>query len=140
MDKEISHEGIVESIQDGVIEVRINQASACNGCKVAAHCHASESKEKLIAVHAPDDMAKWQVGQAVTVTTQSSMAGRALLLAFGVPLLLMLLALTIALAAGSSEGVAALLALGVLLPYYLVLWFFRHRIGRDITFEIKDRQ
>ena len=140
MDKEISHEGIVESMHDGVIEVRITQASACNSCKVAAHCRASESKEKLIAVRVPGDMAKWQVGQAVTVSTQSGMAGRALLLAFGVPLLLMLLALMTALAAGSSEGFAALLALGVLLPYYLVLWFFRHRISREITFEIKDRQ
>ncbi len=138
MNTEIRHEGIVESVSDDVVRVRILQSSACSGCKVASHCNASEMKEKLIDVKARDGQGRWQVGQAVVVSTQSSMASRALLLAFGVPLLLMMAVLAVALLAGGSEGLAALLAVGVLFPYYIVLALFRNRISKSITFKIDN--
>ena len=138
MNTEIRHEGIVESVSDDVVRDRILQSSACSGCKVASHCNASEMKEKLIDVRTQGARSRWQVGQAVVVSTQSSMASRALLLAFGMPLLLMIAVLAVALLAGCGEGLAAMLAVGVLFPYFVVLALFRNRISKSITFRIAN--
>jgi len=139
--KQIRHEGIVESVADGLVRVRILQASACAACKVASKCHTAEAKEKIIDVTVDGREAfHWQKGQAVTVSTSSTMAGRALLLGFGIPLLLMLAVLVAAIAAGCDEGTAALLMLASLIPYYISLWIFRNRIAHSISFQIETQQ
>ena len=79
----------------------------------------------------------FSVGDTVTVCTTGKMAGKALLLGFGLPLLLMLAVLCILLALGVDEGLAALGAIGILLPYYLALWLMRRRIADTITFYIE---
>ena len=136
---QIRHEGVVESVEEGLVRVRILQASACAACKVTSKCHTAESKEKVIDVTVNGHEAfRWEKGQAVTVCTSGTMAGRALLLGFGVPLLIMLTVLVATLAAGCSEGTAALLMIASLIPYYIVLWLFRNRIARNISFYIES--
>ena len=54
MNNRISHSGIVDSVVDGCVTVRILQTSAGAACKVASHCNASESKEKLVDVRCSD--------------------------------------------------------------------------------------
>ena len=66
------------------------------------------------------------------------MAGKALLIGFGLPLLLMLAVLAVLKAAGCSEGMTALLMLGVLIPYYLSVWMLRNRISQDISFRLEE--
>ena len=129
----------MESVKEGLVRVRILQASACAACKVASRCHTAESKEKIIDVTVEGHEAfNWKKGQAVTVCTSGTMAGRALLLGFGVPLLIMLIVLVATLAAGCSEGMAALLMIASLIPYYIGLWLFRNRIARTISFQIES--
>ena len=65
------------------------------------------------------------------------MAGRALMLGFGLPLVLMLVVLIVAMAAGCSEGITALFMLGSLVPYYLLVWLLRDRIARQILFRLE---
>lgn len=129
----------MESVKEGLVRVRILQASACSACKVASKCHTAESKEKIIDVTVEGHEAfNWKKGQAVTVCTSGTMAGRALLLGFGVPLLIMLIVLVATLAVGCSEGMAALLMIASLIPYYIGLWLFRNRIARTISFQIES--
>ena len=129
----------MESVKEGLVRVRILQASACAACKVASKCHTAESKEKIIDVTVEGHEAfNWKKGQAVTVCTSGTMAGRGLLLGFGVPLLIMLIVLVATLAAGCSEGMAALLMIVSLIPYYIGLWLFRNRIARTISFQIES--
>ena len=147
--KEIRHDGIIESIgNDGHIRVRITQMAACAGCKVAAHCNASEQKVKVVDVYLSDANGAevdrqdsphafpYQVGDNVVVATSQAAAGRALLLGFGLPLILLLVVLAAMLLAGNDEGISAITALVVLLPYYLVLWLLRNRIAGSISFKI----
>lgn len=136
MDNTIRHEGKVESIKGKHIRVKIVQTSACSACKIASHCTASESKEKVIDVYQATSHSL-QVGDDVIVSTSGKTAGRALLLGFGLPLVLMLTVLVTLLAIGQNEGVAALAAIMVLVPYYLVLWLFRDRIASSISFTIE---
>lgn len=120
----------------GCVKVRILQASACAACKVASHCHASESKEKIVDVFCCDT-AKYEIGQEVVVCASKDVAGRALLLGFGWPFLIMVGVLVVALYVFHNEGWAALCALLALVPYYLVLYLCRDRIGQKLTFSIE---
>ena len=136
MNQKISHSGVIERIEEDCIKVRIVQTSACAACKVASHCNAAESKVKIVDVFGCDTD-KYSTGQEVTVWASRDVANRALLLGFGVPFLLLVCVLMIALRFTADEGVAALLALGSLVPYYFALWLLRDRIQRGISFQIE---
>ena len=132
----ISHSGIVESVTDGCVKVRILQASACGSCKVAGHCHAAESKEKIVEV-CSRDAAAYTSGQKVTVFTTGDVANHALLLGFGVPFLVLVGVLVMVLLLTDNEGLAALSGLVALVPYYGVLYLCRDHIRRQLTFYLE---
>ena len=136
MSQKISHAGVIESIQGDSIKVRIVQTSACAACKVASHCNAAESKVKVVDVFCCDT-AKYTTGQEVVVWASKDVANKALVLGFGLPFLLMIAVLVIVLRIADNEGVAALVALGSLVPYYLLLWWWRDKIQRGISFHIE---
>lgn len=136
MSNKITHSGTVKSIVDGCIKVQIVQTSACAACKVASHCNAAESKIKIVDVFTTDT-ASYQVGQEVTVWASKDVANRALLLGFGAPFLLLICVLMIVLKLTDDEGLAALVALASLVPYYLVLWAMKNRIQQQIAFNIE---
>ena len=132
----ISHTGVVDSIEEGCVKVRILQTSACAACKVSRHCNAAESKEKMVDV-LDADASKFQVGQEVTVWVSPDVANKALLLGFGLPFLLLLVVLVVMLYLIHHEGLSALVALGSLIPYYLLLWFRRDSIKQQLSFYLE---
>ena len=136
MENSIRHEGIVESIDNGHVSVRITQHSACSACKIASHCTASESKEKMIDIYQckREDI---NVGDIVVVSTSRRSSSKALLLGFGLPLIIMLLVIGIMLATGVEEGIAAIMTIASLIPYYMLIWILRNRISNDISFQIE---
>ena len=135
MSTKISHSGIVERIDEGCVHVRIVQTSACAACKVAGYCHAAESKEKIVDVYRPAGSLK--VGDAVTVTASTKIASQALLLAFAIPFVLLVLVLVVVLWMTGNEAIAGLCALGSLLPYYGVLYLLRNKVREKFAFEIE---
>ena len=137
MSQKISHSGVIESILEGCVKVRIVQTSACAACKIAGHCNASESKVKIVDVFCSNS-SDYKVGQDVTVWASKDVANKALMLGFGVPFLLLVSVLMIALKIIGDEGISALVALGALVPYYLALWLMRIRIQNQISFQIED--
>lgn len=138
MQAKISHSGIVETVSEGCVSVRILQTSACAACKVSGYCHAAEAKEKIVDVF-DCDLAKYSTGQEVIVTASTAVARKALLLGFVMPFLLVLAVLVVVLLLTNNEGVAALAALGSLLPYYFLIWLRRDNIRRDISFQIEEK-
>ncbi len=136
MENLIRHEGVIDSIEGTLVRVRILQAAACASCKVASKCHTAEMKEKIIDVQC-SDTARWKVGQNVTVSTSAHSAGKAALIAFGIPLLLMLVVLVATLSTGCNEGKAALLMLGTVALYYIIVWLCRSRLEKDIAFHLE---
>jgi sigma-E factor negative regulatory protein RseC len=79
----------------------------------------------------------YSIGQQVTVSTSSDAVKQALLIGFGLPLLLLSSVLVTAKMCGSSDGWAALLALGVLFPYYIFVWLIKDLIAKRISFNIE---
>lgn len=131
----IRHAGVIESIEDGHVKVRIVQTTACAACQVAAHCNAAESKEKTIDVYQPQ--AGLRVGDAVVLTAAGQVAARALWLGYGLPLLLLLAVLVAVLAVTGREAVAALSGIAALIPYYVGLYFVRNRLQEKLSFSIE---
>ena len=136
MYNKISHPGIVESVSDGCVKVRILQASACGACKVAGHCHAAESKEKIVEVCCCNTDA-YSTGQEVTVSTSGVVANRALLLGFGIPFLVLVGVLVMVLLMTDNEGLSALCGLAALVPYYGILYLCRDHISRQLMFYLE---
>ena len=136
MHTKISHSGIVESISEGCVKVRILQTSACAACKVAGYCNAAESKEKIIDVYLADTQ-QLHVGDPVTVSSSGRVASQALLWAFGLPLLLMLVVLVVLLQMSAREEWAVLGAIAILAPYYGGLYLFRDRLREQLTFSLE---
>ena len=73
----------------------------------------------------------------MTIVASTKTGARAVALGFGVPFLLLLAVLFTTMGFTGSEPVAALTALGSLIPYYLLLYLFREKINGKITFWIE---
>lgn len=133
----IKHRGIVENIKGTHVQVRIVQTSACSACSVKGHCNASESKEKLIDVL---DMkaSSYRVGEEVMLYGTTSMGMQAVLLAFGVPFLVLLVALFVSMRLTDGDELkSALVALSALIPYYLIIYMCRGKLSKRFSFSIE---
>lgn len=134
----IKHVGVVESITDDCMLVRIEQTSACSGCKIASHCSASEQKEKLIEIYDISSIQGHYVGEEVVVSTSISTGMRAVFLGFVIPFFILILSLVFSLQLTSNEGIAALVALSALIPYYILLYFKRQYLRSQFSFIIEN--
>lgn len=138
MREKIKHPGVVCFVGEGCVDVRIVQTSACSSCKVASRCNSAESKMKTVRVNV-NDASAYAVGDTVVVGANHAVGLRASLYAYLLPLLLMVSMLVAVILLTGSEGAAALSAIGVLLPYYLLLWLLSGKMGRSLRFEIVGR-
>lgn len=132
----ITHKGRVKQIDNTRIQVQIMQASACSACEAKSLCHSAESKEKMIEVHAAD-AADFEVGQEVMLVGTLSQGLKAVVYAYVIPLILMLAVLFLSLLWGMDEALSALLSIGVLIPYYLIIYLLRHHLTRKFSFTLK---
>lgn len=136
MSNKIKHAGVVDGVEGECVRVRILQSSACSACKVAAHCNASETKEKIIDVM-DADASHYQKGEQVMVVADTAVGFRASLYGYLLPLILMVVTLVGVLAATHSEGWAALSALGILMPYYVLLFLMRNKLRNRLSFTLE---
>lgn len=137
MGDSIGHDGIIESIDGDEISVKILQISSCASCQAKSLCHISESKEKVIEVSVPDSHI-YHVGQKVTVVGTSSQGLKAVVLSFVIPLIILLVTLFICIKNIGNEGLAALLSLSALIPYYIILLLCKKRLKLFFQFSIID--
>ena len=133
MSNQISHTGIIDSISEGMVHVRIVQSSACSSCKVASYCNSAESKEKIIDVKCADT-SRYAVGQDVTVMAAPSVGAKAVILAFVIPTVILLSAIAVCVTSGFSDGISALVGVLSLVPYYIGLYLYRGKLEQILTF------
>ena len=134
----IKHRGRVERVEGSHVVVRIIQTSACSACSIKGHCNASESKEKLIDVY--EAGASYQIGEEVVLCGTTSMGMQAVLLAFGVPLLILLLALGVTMHLTDDDAlISSLVGLLSIVPYYLVIYFCKDKLKKTFSFTIEKQ-
>lgn len=132
----IKHLGIVENIQDSHLSVRIVQTSACAACSAKGHCSSADSKDKIIDI-IDTAASSYQVGEKVMVVGEMSMGMMAVVLAFVIPFVLLIVTLFLFMALMENELYAALLSLAILIPYYYILWLNKTRLKQKFSFTIK---
>ncbi len=130
MADEIRHEGVVVSVQGTEARVRIVQNSACSGCQAKSMCTAAESKEKMIDCRMMEPLA---VGDKVMVTVARRLGWTAVLLAFVLPFVLLMVSVW-GLTTWLGEALGGTLGLCVLVPYYGVLAACKGKIQRRFDF------
>ncbi|MBO7093345.1 MAG: SoxR reducing system RseC family protein [Spirochaetia bacterium] len=133
---DIRHQGVVDMIDGQTVVVRIIQTAACGECQARNHCRAAGNNEKKVVEVQSTDAGVYQVGQTVTLYGAKGWGMKAVWLAFGLPLFLLFIALVTAVMLSRDDRVAAIAALGVLVPYYIGLYFFRDRLKSVFQFRI----
>lgn len=137
MTQVITHDAVVKAIDNECVRVTILQSSACSGCAAKQMCSSAEAKEKDVDVFTADSAA-YGVGQKVKLEGRLSDGRRAAIIAYGLPLLLMLPVLFFAIRLSGSETIGALWALGSVALYYIVIFlFFRGRLQQHFSFTIR---
>jgi sigma-E factor negative regulatory protein RseC len=131
---DIEHTGIVHSVGEHGITVRIEVHPACAGCQAAGICSSSGTNEKFFHLPFQENLHK---GQRVHVVTSLSNGYKALVLGYILPLFILLALLVILLAAGCSEIIAGVGSVVAVVVYYLALYLLRNRIEKKIKFTLK---
>ena len=135
----IKHRGIVEKIEGSHVVVRIVQTSACSACSAKGLCNASESKEKQIDVYEVNP--SYRIGEEVVLCGSTSMGMRAVLLAFGIPVLLLLAALFVTMRVTDGDALlSSIVALLAVIPYYLVIYLMNDKLDKTFSFLIEKQQ
>jgi sigma-E factor negative regulatory protein RseC len=134
MEEKVLHAGIIQQVSENKITVVIVNASACSSCHASGACLASDMKEKEIEIS--HFSGNYHSGQMVNVVGRLSQGYRAAFYGYLLPFLVVFTTLILGVSVTKNEGLAGLLSLAILIPYYAVLYFFRNRIKRSFEFEI----
>ncbi len=128
----------MESINGSYLKVRIVQTSACSSCSINGHCSAAESKEKLIDVYNKEGL-DCQIGSQVMISGAASLGMKAVMWAFVFPFAVLLVSLFVSMwITGGDEAVSSLIALCMLIPYYLILFVCREKFRRTFVFVLES--
>jgi len=131
----IQHKGTIKKIDENSIWVEIIVQSACAGCHVKSVCTVADMKEKMIEVGKKGNET-YNIGDEVTVSMASSKGTKALFLGYLLPFLILVFSLIILVEILNNEGLAGLLAISTLIPYYIILYFLRNRMKRTFEFRL----
>lgn len=134
MAQKIEHTGIITALKGQIIEVSIIQKSACSDCHAKSSCSASETSEKIIDAYS--DGMDYTVGETVNVTGKTSMGFLAVLLAFVIPFMLILISLFVTRSITENEAISGTISLSVLIPYYIILSLFNKKLKNKFQFSV----
>lgn len=133
----IEHQGVITAIENNNVTVEIHVESSCASCEAHGTCMSKDSKSREIKL--TGIQRSFSVGQMVTIIGEQKGGLKAVLLAYFVPFLLVVLTLIIALElTNDNEVISGLYSLLILVPYYGILWLIKDRLSKSFQFNIKD--
>lgn len=112
--------------------------SGCASCQIKGSCSVSDTQVKSVWIHL-DDTSSYRMGQEVTVEMSQTLGTWAVLLGYVFPFVVLLIGLIIFIESGLDQGLAGLLAVGLLLPYYGILYLMRNWLGKRFTYTLLDK-
>jgi sigma-E factor negative regulatory protein RseC len=75
-------------------------------------------------------------GDPVTVRMQQSLGNRAVMLGYVIPLVILVASIITLVLIFDNEGLAALVSLFMLAPYYLILYLLRKKLKQQFSFSL----
>jgi len=130
----IEHDGVVQKSGNESVTILISSASACSGCHAANSCTLSQAEEKIIEIHGNYRVER---GDKVKVLMKKTMGYSALFIGYIAPLFLVVIMLIVLSSMNIPELAAGAGSLGILVPYYLILFLLKNKISKRFTFTIQ---
>lgn len=121
----MKHSGAISKITKSAITVSLDGNINCEGCKAKAACGVSDSNSKEIEIEntyalQTEGHLNFRLHEKVDVVMQEALGLKAVFWAYVFPFILLISALLLA-SLFFAEWQAGLVALSVLLPYYLLI-------------------
>lgn len=138
MKDRVLHTGTVKRVMGNELVISVMQQSSCNACQVKDACKISHADEREITVPVTDGTL-YSVGESVSVTMSSGLGMKAVWLAFGFPLLIVLASVISVKSLGGTDALAVAVIFGVELLWYAVLFIFRQKLETEYKFKIERR-
>lgn len=126
--------GIVENITDKFILVRIHNESACSSCHSRSICTSLGSNERIVEVE-KNGKKDLRIGESVEIKMVSTSGWLAVLYGYILPFVILIGTLLIA-NYFLGEGLAAILSLIILVPYFFGLYLFRTKLKKYFRFTL----
>ena len=130
----ISHEATVQSVDSDSVTVSLSPGVSCSGCQAERSCGMTDKSTRIIKVKGSFDL---HTGEKVNVSIMKSQGYMALFLGYLLPLILVVATLIVFSVQHAGELASGLASIGILIPYYIILWIFRRFIGKKFSFNIK---
>lgn len=138
MSKIATHKGKVVQLNGVNVSVMIESQSACAACHAKGMCTLSDKEDKIIDIKVSTDRAaNLTVGDEVMVAVSQQRGMQAVLLAYILPAIVVVVSL-VAWLKVVPEPWAIVLALVVLALYYMLLYLFRNKLNSKFVMSIVD--
>jgi sigma-E factor negative regulatory protein RseC len=135
MENNIRHEGVVQSIDGLNVMVKMTVGSACAGCHAKGVCGAAESRDKVVNAVNINNL-DLSVGDTVAVEMRQGLAMKAVVICYLVPFVVLFASFCLMYLVCKVEWVNVAVSLGLTALYFVLLWFFRKRIEKNVTFVV----
>ena len=135
----IVHEGRIVEIDREGISVEIVNKSACDACHAKGVCGAGDSRVSVVVV--PQTVATasagLQVGDTVNLVLSESAGLKAAILAYGVPLVVLMASVLILSAFSLPQLWVGLISLAAVALYYIIFATFKDKLDKEFVFTIE---
>ena len=131
----VEHQGRIAEIKGDIVKIDLLDVSSCSACHAHDICVAARAERKTVEIR--KQSADYRIGDHVTVIFEESMGLKALFLGYLLPFFLLISTLFIASSFIKRELYAGLVALSVLFPYYVLLFFYRDHLKETFAFKVR---
>jgi sigma-E factor negative regulatory protein RseC len=100
---------------------------------VKNYCNTAEAKQKEIIIK-NKEADKFNVGEEVLVEIDEQQAVKSIILAYVIPLILMISTIIVAVSYQQDEIIGGICGIIVLIPYYFGLFLLRNKFRADFKF------
>ena len=126
----------MKEVTETSLIVNIVNQSACSSCHANGACSVSDFQDKEIEI--TNFSNNYKLGEQVTILFKESKGFTALFYGYVLPFILMLVTLIVSDSISDNELLSGLLALAILIPYYITLYIFRHLLKKVFNFEVEE--
>lgn len=132
MSKITKHIGIVCDQTEYLYRVRITSHTACSSCHAKGACSSADLQDKIIDID-KENCRKLNIGESVNVVISQNSAIFAVVIAYTIPILLIILIMVLSIIMEIKQGIAAFMILGSLVIYFTLLFILKNKLKARIN-------
>ena len=133
-----THEGEIIGIDNHYVHVKILLNEACQNCRSKKACMVFTARERIIDIKTEQSQS-FEIGEKVNVKIATTVGMKAVLYAYVLPVVFLLTSILLGSHYIQKEIIVIAIGLGILVLYYILLYFLKSKINRTFTFTITKK-